>query len=321
MNELKKEIERWTSSQSKEHYFVEEIEIGVNTLNLPPQVFLVDTPGLNDIVDYRSEITKKYIDSANAVLVCVNAKTLRNEEALTLAQVFSKAFYKKEKVYVLGTQIDIFNSSDDWEIQRRSWIKYLKEKEYFENEKLAKENILGISSYNYSLGQRLNNNNFSDLVDDFPRKLISHKEISKIEDETNQNEKLKEIKKVKEKLIESSYIEKLKNIINNHLLKNFNETMLKDFIEKYKVLKGEIGNFREKHFEILSNKKKEFELSFLDLEEKIKAEKERIRKFEETNDKLSGKVKKIGKEFKKDFSEIEDAFEELEDRIRRVNIE
>ena len=282
---------------------------------------MVDTPGLNDIVDYRSEITKKYIDSANAVLVCVNAKTLRNEEALTLAQVFSKAFYKKEKVYVLGTQIDIFNSSDDWEIQRRSWIKYLKEKEYFENEKLAKENILGISSYNYSLGQRLNNNNFSDLVDDFPRKLISHKEISKIEDETNQNEKLKEIKKVKEKLIESSYIEKLKNIINNHLLKNFNETMLKDFIEKYKVLKGEIGNFREKHFEILSNKKKEFELSFLDLEEKIKAEKERIRKFEETNDKLSGKVKKIGKEFKKDFSEIEDAFEELEDRIRRVNIE
>lgn len=321
LNELKKEIERWTSSQSKEHYFVEEIEIGVNTLNLPPQVCLVDTPGLNDIVDYRSEITKKYIDSANAVLVCVNAKTLRNEEALTLAQVFSKAFYKKEKVYVLGTQIDIFNSSDDWEIQRRSWIKYLKEKEYFENEKLAKENILGISSYNYSLGQRLNNNNFSDLVDDFPRKLISHKEISKIEDETNQNEKLKEIKKVKEKLIESSYIEKLKNIINNHLLKNFNETMLKDFIEKYKVLKGEIGNFREKHFEILSNKKKEFELSFLDLEEKIKAEKERIRKFEETNDKLSGKVKKIGKEFKKDFSEIEDAFEELEDRIRRVNIE
>ena len=306
---------------STAYYFVEEIEIGINTLNLPPQVCLVDTPGLNDIVDYRSEITKKYIDSANAVLVCVNAKTLRNEEALTLAQVFSKAFYKKEKVYVLGTQIDIFNSSDDWEIQRRSWIKYLKEKEYFENEKLAKENILGISSYNYSLGQRLNNNNFSDLVDDFPRKLISHKEISKIEDETNQNEKLKEIKKVKEKLIESSYIEKLKNIINNHLLKNFNETMLKDFIEKYKVLKGEIGNFREKHFEILSNKKKEFELSFLDLEEKIKAEKERIRKFEETNDKLSGKVKKIGKEFKKDFSEIEDAFEELEDRIRRVNIE
>ena len=74
LNELKKEIERWTSSQSKEHYFVEEIEIGVNTLNLPPQVCLVDTPGLNDIVDYRSEITKKYIDSANAVLVCVKDK-------------------------------------------------------------------------------------------------------------------------------------------------------------------------------------------------------------------------------------------------------
>ena len=293
----------------------------MNTLNLPPQVCLVDTPGLNDIVDYRSKITRDYIDSANAVLVCVNAKTLRNEEALTLAQVFSKAFYKRDKVYVLGTQIDIFNSLEDWEKQRRSWIKYLKEKNYFESEKLAKENILGISSYNYSLGEKLNNSNFSDLVDDFPRKLISHKEISKIEDETNQNERLKEIQKIKERLIEVSSIEKVKDIINNHLLKNFNEIMLKDFIEKYKTLRGEIESFREKHFEILSTKKKEFELSFLELEEKIKAEKERIKKLEETNNILSGKVKKIGKEFKKDFSEIEDAFEELEDRIRRVNIE
>ncbi|MEX6494328.1 dynamin family protein [Fusobacterium animalis] len=321
LNELKKEIERWTSSQSKEHYFVKEIEIGVNTLNLPPQVCLVDTPGLNDIVDYRSEITKKYIDSANAVLVCVNAKTLRNEEALTLAQVFSKAFYKKEKIYVLGTQVDTFNSSDDWEIQRRSWIKYLKEKEYFESEKLAKENIIGISSYNYLMGKKLDDNNFLDLVDDIPKKIISFKELSLIIAERDQNKKLEKIKNAKEKLIEVSKIDLLRDIIDNHLLKNFNETMLKDFIEKYKVLKGEIENFREKHFEILSNKKKEFELSFSDLEEKIKAEKERIRKFEETNDKLSGKVKKIGKEFKKDFSEIEDAFEELEDRIRRVNIE
>ena len=151
--ELKKEVEKWTSSQSKEHYFVKEIEIGVNTLNLPPQVCLVDTPGLNDIVDYRSEITRNYIDSANAVLVCVNAKTLRNEEALTLARVFSKARYKKDKIYVLGTQIDTFNSSEDWEKQK-SWIKSLKEKEYFENEILAKKNILGISSSSYSIAKK-----------------------------------------------------------------------------------------------------------------------------------------------------------------------
>lgn len=154
IDELKKEVEKWTSSQSKEHYFVKEIEIGVNTLNLPPQVCLVDTPGLNDIVDYRSEITRNYIDSANAVLVCVNAKTLRNEEALTLARVFSKARYKKDKIYVLGTQIDTFNSSEDWEKQKKSWIKSLKEKEYFENEILAKKNILGISSSSYLIAKK-----------------------------------------------------------------------------------------------------------------------------------------------------------------------
>ena len=62
---MKKEIARWTSSKEKEHYFVKELEIGLIDLNLPPQICLVDTPGLNDIIDYRSKITRDYIDMAN----------------------------------------------------------------------------------------------------------------------------------------------------------------------------------------------------------------------------------------------------------------
>ena len=107
---LKKEVEKWTSSQSREHYFVEEIEIGINTLKLPSQVCLVDTPGLNDIVDYRSKITRDYIDSANAVLVCVNAKTLRNEEFLTLVKVFSKAISKSSLFVATILGISLTNS-------------------------------------------------------------------------------------------------------------------------------------------------------------------------------------------------------------------
>ena len=105
--ELKEDIEKWTSSKRKEHYFVKEIEIGLTDLELDEQIALVDTPGLNDTIEYRSNITKEYIDSANAVIVCVNAKTLRSEEYNTITKVFSRAKYRKNKIYVVGTQLDI----------------------------------------------------------------------------------------------------------------------------------------------------------------------------------------------------------------------
>jgi len=318
---LKKEVEKWTSSQSKEHYFVKEIEIGVNTLNLPPQVCLVDTPGLNDIVDYRSEITRNYIDSANAVLVCVNAKTLRNEEALTLARVFSKARYKKDKIYVLGTQIDTFNSSEDWEKQKKSWIKSLKEKEYFENEILAKKNILGISSSSYSIAKKkLDIVNISNLTKE-DKKSLPFDELFEIKMENDYNEKINKIRELKEKLIKDSNIEKVKDIIRNQLLNNFNKTMLEDFIGKYRLIKEEMNNFKEEHLKIILKAKKDFEKPFSELEEKIKKEKEKIKKLEETNDRLKGKIREVGKAFNNDFKEMEKAFDELKERIDNVNIE
>ena len=186
LDSMKDEIKKWTSSHAREHYFVKEIEIGVEKLNLPPQVCLVDTPGLNDPVQYRSNITSEYIHSANAVIICVNAKTLRNEEVLTLAQVFSKARYKKDQIYVLGTQIDILNSLEDWKKQKRDWIETLKEKEFFETEKKAEEHILGVSSLTYPIGEKLSSDNFDDLVDDIPQIMLKVSEAVKISKEKDQ---------------------------------------------------------------------------------------------------------------------------------------
>ena len=321
INELKIEIEKWTSSQSKEHYFVEEIEIGINTLKLPSQVCLVDTPGLNDIVDYRSKITRDYIDSANAVLVCVNAKTLRNEEFLTLAQVFSKARYKKDQIYVLGTQIDIFNSLEDWKKQKKDWIENLKEKEFFETEKKAEEHILGVSSLTYPIGEKLNSDNFDDLVDDIPQIMLKVSEAVKIAKEEDQNKKIKKIEEIKNKLIKNSNIRNLKNIISENLLKDFNEKQLKDFFERYIALKEEIRNFREENYKVVSSKKKEFELNSIELEEKIRFEKERIKKLEETNNRINNKIQEIGEEFRKNFSGMENAFKELKEKIEKIDIE
>lgn len=321
INELKAEIEKWTSSQSKEHYFVEEIEIGINSLKLPSQVCLVDTPGLNDIVDYRSKITRDYIDSANAVLVCVNAKTLRNEEFLTLARVFAKARYKKDQVYVLGTQIDIFNSLEDWKKQKKDWIETLKEKEFFETEKKAEEHILGVSSLTYPIGEKLNSDNFDDLVDDIPQIMLKVSEAVKIAKEEDQNKKIEKIEEIKNKLIKNSNIRKLKNIISENLLKNFNENLLNDFIEKYKLLKQEIMSFKAENYNIALNKKEEVRLSFSELEEKIKNVKENINQLEETNKKLKEKIVEIGNEFNTNFSEMEDVFKKLARKIDNIDIE
>ena len=59
--ELKQKIAECTSSQSPKHYFVHEVTVGLKDCNLPRDVVLVDTPGLNDVVDFRSKITRGYI--------------------------------------------------------------------------------------------------------------------------------------------------------------------------------------------------------------------------------------------------------------------
>ena len=323
ISELKKEVEKWTSSQSKEHYFVKEIEIGLNSLNLPSQVCLVDTPGLNDIVDYRSKITRDYIDSANAILVCINAKTLRNEEALTLAKVFSKARYKKDKIYVLGTQIDSLNSLEDWTKQKESWIKYLKDEEYFGSKNLAKENILGVSSLEYSVAKRkLNIDNISTLAQEYKRILSFFiDELVEIRVENNYNEKLRKMIELKEKIIKSSNIENLKDIINENLLKNFNSSLLKDFFEKYISLKEEITSFKEKNYKILLDKKEEFRFNSSELEKNIEDVKKNIKKLEDINNEMSNKIKEVRNEFKNNFLEIEDIYDKLAKKIDNINIE
>ena len=97
--ELKEEIRKWTSSRSATHYFVKEVEVALKDLPLPEGVVLVDTPGLNDAVEYRSNITKDYIDRANAVFVCVKADRLSGQELATIYGVFSNALQSGEDLH------------------------------------------------------------------------------------------------------------------------------------------------------------------------------------------------------------------------------
>lgn len=319
--EMKKEITKWTSSKEKEHYFVKELEIGLQDLNLPSQICLVDTPGLNDIIDYRSKITRDYIDSANAVIICVNAKTLRNEEMLTIARVFSKARHKKDKIYVLGTQIDTMNSGEDWEKQRKSWLESLKEKEYFESEQRASSHLFGVSAHVYSKAKNLQEKveiDRKDILQLFQLKVISIEETDEILDSAYSEREKNELY---DRIISFSNIEKIKKIIQEELLKNFNESLRKDYVEKYKILKAEMESFVTKHQEILENKKKELEMTSDELETKIKQEKTKIQKIEEFTEKIEEKLKETTQSFNVDFRLLSKNFKKLEEGIKKINIE
>ena len=69
---------------------------------------------------------------------------------LTIARVFSRARHKKDKIYVLGTQLDTLNSIDDWKKQKLEWKKYLFSDEFYDNPKLMESNLLGVSAYLYN---------------------------------------------------------------------------------------------------------------------------------------------------------------------------
>ena len=323
IEEMKEEISRWTSSKEKEHYFVKELEIGISDLKLPPQICLVDTPGLNDIIDYRSKITRDYIDSANAVIVCVNAKTLRNEEFLTITRVFSKARYKKDKIYILGTQIDIMNSAEDWKEQRKLWVDILKKEECYGKFNTAVEHLIGISSYAYSEALKLKSiMDINTVFDLTSKRLIASDEAQKIFELVQKNkytEKMTE--QLKKNIIDFSQIETVKEVIQLKLLDDFNNSLVKDFTERYKVLIEEIIKFKMDYRKILSEKKEDLEKTSDELNKKVEEERNKIKELEKINEKLEEKIKEATKSFNLDFEEIESNFKKLEDGIKKIKID
>lgn len=320
---MRQEIIKWTSSKEKEHYFVKELEIGLTDLELPPQICLVDTPGLNDVIDYRSKITRDYIDGANAVIVCVNAKTLRNEELLTIAKVFSKARYKKDKIYILGTQIDTMNSIEDWKLQRVEWIKYLRGKEYFESREMADKHLIGVSSYAFSKVNELEDElKISELSDLLQLKLVSIDEFINIMNELEVgNYGADKVMALKERIRELSNIEKVKNIISNELLSNYNNSMLVDYSEKYKLIRDEIKNFNKRITKMVKNKKADLDKSTEELKQIIEKEKAKVKQIEIVNTALEEKLRESKESFNVDFKELEKNFENLKDGIRNINID
>ena len=322
LDSMKNEIKKWTSSHARDHYFVKEIEIGVEKLNLPPQVCLVDTPGLNDPVQYRSNITSEYIHSANAVIICVNSKTLRNEEITTILEVLTKAQDKKDKVYILGTQIDIMNSQADWEQQQEEWLKHLKEKQFYGSLEMAKKQLIGVSSYFYSKAINLEEslkNSKKIIFDIVSKEIISPEEgfsLARLQDFSKEQKE-----NIKKKMIDYSNIEILKDNIQNKLIFGFNESLKIDFINRYNYLKNKIETFKNEHIEKIQGNINSFTQSENELKQQILQNEEQKENIKNLNEKLKLKIKEITQAFNTDFKELNTNFNELMKNIKKVKLE
>ena len=242
IEKLKKEVEKYTSKNSRIHYFVKELIVYLNNENMPKEVAIVDTPGLDDVVEYRSNITIDFIKNANAVIVCVDSSRLENNEYRTIEGVFVNVGEDKYKVMILGTQIDKLNNpKEDWQKQREVWKQQLKDK--FKDESLLKDNIIGVSSYIFSNVIELENTgkcdknaltNIQKLAESYGIK-VSYEENDNII--INRNLIIKNSDSIKD----LTNIEKVKSLMNK-IVENREEEVMKDMKRKYSNMITNISN-------------------------------------------------------------------------------
>lgn len=266
LDKLKEEIKKWTSSKEATHYFVKEVEVGLSDFNLPEGVVFIDTPGLDDSVKYRSDITRMYIDRANAVFVCVKSDSLTGQELRTIYSVFANSRYNPEKVYVIGTQLDTLNRPiENWKEQKEEWLKHLSKGDCYGSMKLAQNNLSITAAYLYNMCR-----DFNDLTEDdiyFDLEPIARKfRVREIEDNINN-------------LIEYSQIENLKMKLNQEVIEKYKVLLVNDIKATYQSNKEDIEDLFTK---IKNNQLEILELTNSDID-KIKEEKEKNKKILEEN--------------------------------------
>lgn len=244
LDSLRSELRRWTSAQSSDHLFAEEVEVGIDRamFQMPPEVVFVDTPGLHDPVQYRSEITKKYIQRADAVLVAVFLKGMDTEAFETITTALDQAGRKKDKVYIVGTQRDRENKPNDSITLidgPGGWVDLLVQAKRYDTPREAEARILLTAAYPQLLlwkAQRLSPENLSDEEYNFlngavgkyvPGKGISLENVLCTESQLD--------------TVRADFgIETLKNRLNEELIRTAREVLLKDLAEGYNQCKKEL---------------------------------------------------------------------------------
>lgn len=150
LEELKAEVYRFTHSKSPDHFFVREVEVGICSKVFPGDVFLVDTPGLDDIVRARSAVTRRYLGKAGAVLACVKADSLHeSSEAQFISRVMGNRL-DRNTLFVVVTKKDT-KSAENFEKDYQYFLRNVLDEMFNPDEKSsprihAADNCFGISA-------------------------------------------------------------------------------------------------------------------------------------------------------------------------------
>ncbi|MDA2144898.1 MULTISPECIES: dynamin family protein [unclassified Bacillus cereus group] len=224
--DLKKIIEEWTSSRDPKHLFVKEVEVGIKDFDLPGQIVLVDTPGLNDVESYRSNITKKYLNSANTVLLCVRSDALNAGDLQNMYPIFNKCSENPEKLYIIGTKIDQLNNPiNDWTDIKRKWITYFDGPGCYNSRVQADNNIIGVSPYIYNLSRSYESLTTKDK-DTLKSKI-------KLFDGDVEKDPISEVERI-------SNVLSVRNKIFNKTIKDYQTSLVKDIKYEFNSIKEEI---------------------------------------------------------------------------------
>lgn len=307
IEELKNKVKEYTSKNSKIHYFVKELTVYLNNENMHKNVTIVDTPGLDDVVDYRSKITRDYIKRANAVIVCIDSRKLEGKEYTTITQVFENVGEDKYKVMILGTQIDLLNKPEEyWKKQSYEWKKNLKYE--YKAEKLLEDNIIGVSSYVFSNLIELENTgkcdneaigNIKKLAESYGIK-VSYEENNNIIIDRNL------IIKNSENIKDLTNIKKVKSLMNK-IIENGEEEVIKDLERRYLSVITNISNKAKSIKNTNSESKKTLDMTKAEQENfRIKKNKE-IEEIEKAMNGLNKSFEKIKEEWLNQNNRLKEA--------------
>lgn len=267
--DLKQKIAEATSSKSPKHYFVKEVTVGLKDCNLPRDVVLVDTPGLNDVIEYRSNITRNYINKANAVFACIKSDKFEADGGeggiyQTLVRIFENSREHPEKIYILTTQLDTLkHHEDDWKKQRVEWINTLKGKIFYDNVVLADKNLMPVSAWLYTLLQ-----DYKKILDDYDENLDEKDEkVIRYWDLLNTVGKWKisesRIEKIFEKLQTATNIKILEKSLETEILPERDKFLISDIKKRYenccKTIRDTMKKISAKQNELIADSQKSIE--------------------------------------------------------------
>lgn len=250
--ELRGQVAHWTSARSYDHLFASEVEVGIDrsVFDMPDEIIFVDTPGLQDPVQYRSDITKAYIKNANAVLIAVPARALTAEGLETITKVLDYIGSRKEKAYIIATQKDLNNSRENEKVLQ-GWVEHLVDMKRYENENEARSHILLTSGKMHLLTEKFVQmeedalNDEMELLDSGEVESTGHFLASDITDleayaKTTLKKRLRfDIFSLRERpeyakaLIENSGIPALRDCISKNLLSQYKEIKMGDIRDMF----------------------------------------------------------------------------------------